>query len=44
MILQNYHDSLDSFVCTTKTLVVDTDRFVDDFCDRLLKLKTHHFD
>ena len=29
--------------CTLQTLVMDTDVFLDDFCKRLLKLKTHHF-
>ena len=29
--------------CTLQTLVMDTDEFLDDFCKRLLKLKTHHF-
>ena len=29
--------------CTLLTLVTDTDEFLDDFCKRLLKLKTHYF-
>ncbi|KYN27624.1 hypothetical protein ALC57_02985 [Trachymyrmex cornetzi] len=29
--------------CTLKTVVVDTDEFIQDFCNRLLKLKFHHF-
>ena len=29
--------------CTLQTLVLDTDKFLNDFCERLLKLKTHHF-
>ena len=28
---------------TLKTLVIDTDEFPDDFCERFLRLKTHHF-
>ena len=28
--------------CTLQTLVMDTDEFLDHFCERLLKLKTHH--
>ena len=34
---------LQTYICTLKTLVMDTDKFLDDFCGRLLKLKNHHF-
>ena len=29
--------------CTLQTFVMDTNEFLDDFCKRLLKLKTYHF-
>lgn len=29
--------------CTLNTLAMDTDEFLDDFCERLLKLKARHF-
>ena len=29
--------------CTLQILVMDTDEFLVDFCNRLLKFKTHHF-
>ena len=48
-ILRNAYDQvkfeirLQTNRCTLKTLLMDTDEFLDDFCKRLLKLKTHHF-